>query len=437
MPAAPEPPHHDTPTTQALQAPDCAPPPRSRLLWAMLLSLLSAFALSQAFRTITSVMATGLQQDFGLNAQSLGAFAGLFGLSFGVTQLLMGIGMDLYGLRRTVLTAFPLAIAGSALSAMAPSYGWLMAGQLLIGIGCSPAFLACTMFISRHFPIDRFAFLSGVGMGVGGLGLLFTGTPLAWLIQHHGWRVGFALLAAMAAASWLLIWWRVHEPVRPGAQPAARESWGVAVRRMAELFTLAHTLGIMILAMACYASFLSLRGLWLGPLLIHRYDFSLVQSGNVALLVSLISLFSPAFFGRMDPGAARRRRWINNYSLLMGSLFLVMAFLHHAAANVALILAMGLLSGYSVLQYADVRSSYPPELTGRALSLFTMAMFLGVALVQWLTGWVAAWAQAWGVEPYQAVMASIAAILVGASTAFRYLPASPLLRQAPAGPGAA
>jgi MFS family permease len=92
----------------------------------MLLSLLSAFALSQAFRTITSVMATGLQQDFGLTAQSLGAFAGLFGLSFGVAQLLMGIGMDLYGLRRTVLLSFPLAIAGSALSAAAPGYGWLM-----------------------------------------------------------------------------------------------------------------------------------------------------------------------------------------------------------------------------------------------------------------------------------------------------------------------
>ncbi|WP_234638306.1 MFS transporter [Delftia tsuruhatensis] len=432
MSAAPEPSPHNNADPLTPSASPAAAPPRSQLLWAMLLSLLSAFALSQAFRTITSVMATGLQQDFGLTAQSLGAFAGLFGLSFGVAQLLMGIGMDLYGLRRTVLLSFPLAIAGSVLSATAAGYGWLMVGQLLIGVGCSPAFLACTMFISRHFPIERFAFLSGVGMGVGGLGLLFTGTPLAWLVQHFGWRSGFALLAVMAAASWLLIWWRVHEPAHAGTKPAVRESWGVAVRRMAQLFTLPHTLGIMILAMACYASFLSLRGLWLGPLLIHRYDFSLVESGNVALIVSLISLFSPAFFGRMDPGAARRRRWINNYSLLMGSLFLVMAFLHHAWANVALIFAMGLLSGYSVLQYADVRSSYPPELTGRALSLFTMAMFLGVALVQWFTGWVAAWAEAWGVEPYQAVMVSIAATLVGASTAFRFLPSSPLLRQASA-----
>jgi MFS family permease len=147
----------------------------------MLLALLSGFALSQAYRTITAIMAPGLQADFGLQAQSLGTFAGLFGLSFGVAQLLMGIALDRYGLRRTVLWAAPLSIAGAALSALAPNHGWLMAGQLLIGVGCSPAFVACTLFIARHFAPERFTFFSGLSLGMGSLGLLFTGTPLAWV----------------------------------------------------------------------------------------------------------------------------------------------------------------------------------------------------------------------------------------------------------------
>jgi len=426
--------------------PDAAPPPeptaqsatsaaqaarQQNLLWGMLLALLTAFALSQAYRTVTSVLALDLQHDFGLNAQSLGAFAGLFGLSFGVAQLLMGIGMDLYGLRRTMLCAFPLAIGGALLSAAAPGYGWLMLGQLLIGVGCSPAFLSCTIFISRHFPSERFAFLSGVGLGFGGLGLLLTGTPLAWWVQHFGWRAGFAALALLSALSWLLIWRCVHEPPRalpPGQAPAPRERWGEAIARMLHLFALPHTLGIMVLAMACYASFLSMRGLWLGPLLMQRHNFTLVQSGNVALAVSLISLFSPALFGRMDPGGGRRRRWVIGFSLLTAALYAALALLPGAAGNVVLIVVIGTVSGYAVLQYADVRSSYPNELIGRALSLYTMAMFLGVALVQWFTGWVALWADAWHIETYRAVMLSIAAILALAATAFRLLPASPLLR---------
>jgi len=397
----------------------------------MLLTLLSGFALSQAFRTTTAIMAQGLVADFGLSPQSLGAFAGLFGLSFGVAQLLMGVGLDLYGLRRTVLTAFPLAIAGAALSAVAPGYAWLMAGQLLIGVGCSPAFLACTLFIARHFPAERFAYLSGMGMGVGGLGLLFTGTPLAWLVQHGGgWRTGYAVLAGLSALSWLLIYLRVHEPAPLAPPPAQRETWGQALRRFGELLAVPHTWGILVLGMSGYAAFLSLRGLWLAPLLMDRYHVSLVDSGNVALALSLIALFAPGLSGRLDPGTARRRPWIANASLLMAALFVALALLQHAAASVALILLMGLLSGYGVLQYADVRASYPSALTGRALSAYTMAMFLGVALMQWFTGVVATWAQQRGVDAHTAVMLAIAGWLALASVAFRVLPVSPLVANA-------
>ncbi|MDH0900415.1 MFS transporter [Comamonas aquatica] len=394
----------------------------------MLLALLSGFALSQAFRTITAILAQGLQQDFGISASSLGAFAGLFGLSFGVAQLLMGIGMDLYGLRRTVLTAFPLAALGAGVSAAAPSYGWLMLGQLLIGVGCSPAFLACTIFIARHFPADRFAFFSGLSMGVGGLGLLFTGTPLAWVVELGGWRSGFWLLCGLCVASWLLIFAMVHEPRLPQAPSTDKESWGQAFVRLAELLTLPHTWGMLVLGMSCYAAFLSLRGLWLGPLLMDRHSFSLVSSGHVAFGVSLISLFTPAMFGRLDPGTLRRRTWLGWLSLLMAALFVTLALWHHPLANVLTLVAMALLSGYSLLQYADVRASYPNHMTGRALSLFTMSMFLGVALMQWFTGVVAAWATRQGWEAYTAVALTIALWLASASTAYRLLPASPQLK---------
>ncbi len=395
----------------------------------MLLALLSGFALSQSYRTITAIVAQGLQQDFGLSAQALGAFAGLFGLSFGVAQLLMGITMDRYGLRPTVLASAPVSIAGAALSALAPSHGWLMLGQIMIGVGCSPAFLACTIFIARHFPSERFAFFSGLSLGLGGLGLMLTGTPLAWVVQHWGWRSGFVILALLSVLSWLLILALVHEPERPDAPPRPQESWGQSLRSLAGLFTLPHTWGILALGMSGYAAFLSLRGLWLGPLLINRFGYSLVDTGNVALVLSLISLFAPGSFGRMDPGPIRRRAWIANASLLMAAMFAALAVLRHGGATVALMIALGLLWGYSVLQYTDVRSSYPSELTGRALSLYTMSMFLGVGLMQSATGAVAAWAGAQGLEPYRAVLLAIAGWLALASLAFRFLPASPLLRR--------
>lgn len=392
----------------------------------MLLALVSGFALSQAFRTITAIMATGLQAEFGLSAQALGVFAGTFAFAFGTMQLFMGIAIDFWGIRRTLLVAFPMAIAGAALSAVATGYSMLLLGQVLIGVGCAPAFLVCTVFIARYFAPSRFAAVSGAAMGVGGLGMLFTGTPLAWLVEQSSWRWGFGVLAGLAALAWALIFWKVREPQAAHADTtphATPESLGQTVRGFGALFLLPHTVGILLLALMTYASMLSLRGLWLGPLLIDRHGYTLVASGHVATAMSLVSLFSPAFFGRMDPGPGTRRRWLIGFTVLMAALFAAMGVWQLAWLDVAGPLAVGVLSGYIVLQYADVRSSYPAAMTGRAMSVFTMALFLGVALMQWITGVAASTAKAQGAEPYAAVMFTIAGMLALGAAAFRWLPA--------------
>ncbi|MCO5105156.1 MAG: MFS transporter [Burkholderiaceae bacterium] len=418
-------------------SPPAAGPPAAALAgrWVMLLALIAGFSLSQAFRTVTAIMATGLQGEFALSPQQLGLFAGAFAFAFGGMQMFMGIGIDLFGLRRTVLVASPLTIAGALLSALAPGYGAVLLGQVLIGLGCAPAFLVCTVFVARYFEPRRFAFVSGLAMGLGGLGMLFTGTPLAWLVAQWSWRAGFLVLAVLALLAWLLIAWLVREPAAAGHGAPPGESVVAAVRSYGALFLLPHTLGILLLSLVTYAGFLTLRGLWLGPLLIERHHFSLVASGNVALIVSLISLVGPALFGRADPGPQRRRGWILGVTLVVAALFTAMALVQSRWVDVGGALLVGFLSGYIVLQYADVRSAYPPALTGRAMAVFTMAMFLGVALAQWLTGAAAALALAHGVEPYRAVFGLLAALLAAGALAFWVLPAPPGTATVPGGVG--
>jgi predicted MFS family arabinose efflux permease len=386
----------------------------------MLLVLISGFALSQAFRTAAGIMGPPLQQAFGLTPQQLGLFAAAFHFSFAALQLFMGMGIDVYGVRRTVLTAFPLAIVGGLVTASADTYAQLIAGQVLTGIGCAPAFLVCTVFIARRFPGDRYASVNGAALGIGSVGLLLTGTPLAWVIEAWGWRAGYVSLAACGALAWLAILLMVREE-----SPASRgEGLRVlaALRGYGELFRLPHTWGIVGLALFTYASFLSLRGLWLGPVLIDRYGFSLVQSGNVLLAISALGMIGPPLFGRLDPGDAHRRRWLVGYTIACAVLFAAMAAPVSATTEVVLALVVGLVSSYMVMQYADVRAAYPPHMTGRAMAVFTMAMFMGVAIMQWLTGLAATAAAALQVEAYAAVFGTIALFLVLGAALFRFLP---------------
>lgn len=390
----------------------------------MLLTLASAFTLSQAFRTLAAIMGPPLAAQLALTPQQLGLWAAAFHFSFGVMQLAMGVSLDLYGVRRTILMAFPMAIAGALLSSQASSYAQLMVGQMLIGTGCAPAFLVCTVFISHHFSAQRFTAISGLIMSLSSIGVLATATPLAWLIEASDWRWGFGVLAVCSVAAWGAIWWLVREPAvgTTDAPRADKPSALGALRGLLGLFKLPQTLGLVAYAAVAYAGFITLRGLWLGPLLVERHGFSLIQSGNVALAMTLASMASPALFGRIDPGGARRVRWLLGFAVLAALMVGTMGLVHLAWADVALAIAYGLLSGYGVLQYGYVRDAYPAHLRGRALSLFTMAMFLGISLMQWASGLAASLAPRAGVEPFSAALLTMSALLLAGALAFWRLP---------------
>ena len=227
------------------------------------------------------------------------------------------------------------------------------------------------------------------------------------------------MLAILSVLSWFAIYSFVCEPAR-GA--GGSETVTDALRGVGALLMMPHTWGIVALGGVCYASFVTLRGLWLGPLLIEQHGFSLVQAGNVAVAATLAALFGAPTFGRLDPGVRARRPVIVGFSLAAVGFFVVLAAGPGTVFTVVGIAVFALLSGYAILLYADVRGAYPSAMTGRALSLYTMAMFLGVALMQWLTGTVASASASWGVPTFTAVFGTIALMLAAGTAAFAWLP---------------
>lgn len=394
----------------------------NRLLW-MLGALTSGFILSMAFRTIIAISAEPLAFELRATAQALGTVAGVFHIAFALSQPFVGVALDRYGPRRVVTITFLLTVIGSAVSASANNLTTLVIGQCLIGIGCSPALLAAMLFISQRYPFERFAAVSGAVLSAGGAGMLLTGTPLAWVIETFSWRVGFIALMGMAAASWIAVVLLVKDKPTPSHGPP--QTLREELNGLALILRQPHTIGICCLAATSYAAFLALRGLWIGPLLAERHGFSLIEIGHVAFAISLLGVLGPLFFGRIDPGGFKRRRLIIGCSLGYIVLFVTHAIGVGSITAIALLIITGFIGGYVSLQYADLRSAYPDELTGRALSVFTMAMFSGVAGVQWLSGIAASLSLALGLDPLTAALFTVSALLALGTFSFWRLPQPP------------
>jgi predicted MFS family arabinose efflux permease len=310
---------------------------------------------------------------------------------------------------------------------VAPNFSVLIAGQVLLGIGSAPAFLGVLLFIGQVYPPNRFTSISGYAMSFGGLGMLATATPLAFVVQTWSWRASFVLLALGSVLALLATFFLVRDKLRAGA---STETLGTAFKQATLLFKAPQTAGILVLGAITYSSMLALRGLWIVPLFVQRHHFTLVQAGNVVLVLSIAMLLSPMLFGRIDPGVRWRRQLIVAGALVSAALILALGWAgpRSPAFDIALTLAIGLVSGFIILQYADVRASYRPEVAGRALAIFTMSMFLGVALVQWLTGMVAGFVIERGHEPLFAVHVTLGLLLVAASAAFVALPRAQMNR---------
>jgi MFS family permease len=103
-------------------------------------------------------------------ATQTGLLSSAFFLSFAAAQIPVGIAIDRYGPKRAMLATAILAVAGTALFALAPSASVLIAARAVMGLGCSTFFMAPLVIYARRFPPERFAVLASLQMGLANIG---------------------------------------------------------------------------------------------------------------------------------------------------------------------------------------------------------------------------------------------------------------------------
>jgi len=158
---------------------------------AVLAALIATYMISQFQRSAIGVIGPDLARELALDASRLGFLSSAFFLSFALAQIPVGIAIDRYGARATLIVSAAIALAGSLLFAMAQTGTGLIAARALIGLGCSSFFMGPLAIYARRFPPERFAILTSLTLGAGSLGTLVATAPLAAVSAWIGWRGAF------------------------------------------------------------------------------------------------------------------------------------------------------------------------------------------------------------------------------------------------------
>ena len=389
----------------------------SRLAQLSVLTL--AFALSQAFRTIPSITVNGIGEELHAGPAALALFGGVFHWSFALMQVPVGLALDIFGVRRAVIALSGFAILGGAICTFAPDINALFLGQILIGIGCAPAFMAAIVFTSQHWPVARFAAISGLVLAIGSGGMLLSATPLAWVIERWLWRSAFAVLTIMSIFTLLASAWVLEKSAVQRSRRLTPEIWAAFYGLRFVLFG-RRPVALLAIGFVSYGAVVTIRGLWVVPMFVERYGLSLLSAGNVTLLFSIAMILGPAVMGQFDPSDKTRPVVITTMASAIAATIGALAIFDGLSLwlDVILCTVLGFLSGFFILIYAEALSSYSPELTGRGLTALNMSFFLGAAVAQSLSGVIAAGAQQAGWNAIDSVLLFLVTALLAGTVCF-------------------
>ncbi|OEY65442.1 MFS transporter [Marinobacter sp. X15-166B] len=379
------------------------------------------YGISLFYRGMISVIAPELAADLALGESGLGLLSSTFFISFAIAQVPCGLALDRLGARLTIGLFMGFATLGTAIFWMAEGYATAFVAQVLIGIGCAPVFTGAMLYIGRRYHPEQFAYVTAMVIALGSVGDLLGTTPLALLAQWLGWRnallvpLALTLLAACGCLRWL-----PKDHLSADKQPLAHMLGG-----MARVVTVRGLWPIMPMFLASYAVLMAIRGLWSGPYLAEVFALNTADRGTIVLAMSVAMALGTFLLGYLNKRFRRTKELVVVSALLTVVPLLLLTAHPGAGPRFAMgaFVAVGLFGFNYPLLMSHCRSFLAPAYQGRGMAVLTALSFIGVALVQSVSGWLIERVAAMGLAPeeqYRLLFLLLAAILAVATLAYGF-----------------
>ena len=161
--------------------------------------LMAFVALQMLGVALIPVVTPYLRDRFSVSDAQVGLLAATFTLAVALAAIPMGLASSRWG-GRTLFLAAALFLAGSLILAAAGSFGWLLAGRFVQGLGAGAGIPVGTALItSRVAPAWRRRAFGLFGAGTG-LGTVVTLLVMPGLAEAGGYQLAFVAAALVGAA---------------------------------------------------------------------------------------------------------------------------------------------------------------------------------------------------------------------------------------------
>jgi MFS family permease len=157
-------------------------------------------------RISPSVMQDDLMQHFNINASLFGAFSAFYYYASTPMQLVVGVVVDKYQIRKVLLIAVLLNALGIFIIAAFDNYNIAKFGRFIEGFASAFAWVSILKLSVLFLPIRWLGFATGIGSVFGFLGAAIGQIAMGFVVQHFGWKIVLQFLAIMGIPLAILVY---------------------------------------------------------------------------------------------------------------------------------------------------------------------------------------------------------------------------------------
>ena len=333
-----------------------------------------------------SVMSHELMRDFSVTSQTLGILSGIYFYSYAGMQLPGGVMIDYFGPKRLLTIATLVCAIGTILFGMTNSFYMACLARLMIGFGSAFAVVGTMKLATNWFPAERFAFLTGLMVTIGMLGSIGGEAPLAFLVDHFGWRESMIIMGTIGLILAIFIYIVTADVPKVSIvkYPVHHEEEHV-IKNLLELVKNKQLWLVALYGGLMYMSTPVFCGLWGVPFLMLKMSITKTYAANLISLVFIGWVIASPLWGIYSNYVGRRKTpmIIASIGCLISSiLFIYMPIGSSDWLVKVALFAFGLFSAAFLPAFSVASEICNRRYVATGLSFMNMMNMIGIALVQ-------------------------------------------------------
>lgn len=327
-----------------------------------------------------------MRAQLGKSSHDMGFLFTGYSVCAGLSVLVWGPLSDLFGRKRGLLAGLCVFALGSTISALSFTFGSLLAGRIVTGLGASMLSLNALSYAADFFPY-RIRGRAMAWIVSSYFASLIFGVPIgSWIGDRMGWNAVFGVAAISAIFLFVSTQWLLPETlVPPGALRTTDALITAPLRNYLAFLGTARMFGALLssfFASAGTMGFLAFLGVWLHD----GFGIAGRQVGLVFLASGIAALLASPFAGLLSDKIGKRIQFIVSNAAL-ATLLLILPGLRWGPW---LFLVFGALSLAAAFRQGPMEALLTevarPEVRGSFVALKNSFSQLGIGLAALASG---------------------------------------------------